>query len=167
MAKVTGPGPAELKALAERLREADPKLRLELRRNMRKAADPLVREVQASILAMPSVHGSPPGRSSLRAAIARTVAASVGMTKAGVRVDIVSLGARMPQGEQNLNKLTDQRRGWGHPVFGRHWQTRKEWTWVRQFGRPGWFEGTISDHARDVQAQIQAAMDETKRKLEG
>jgi hypothetical protein len=167
MARVTGSGPEELKSLAVRLKEADPRLRLELRRSMRKSAAPVVREVQRSILDMPSVHGSPPGRVPLREAIARTVTASVSTTASGVKLEIVSLGRRMPEGEQNLPALADRQRGWGHPVWGRHTQTRKEWTWVRQHGKTGWFERPVIDSARQVQDELQAALDETARKLGG
>jgi hypothetical protein len=162
MARVTGTGPAELKALAVRLREADPRLRLEMRRNLRKTAAPVVRRVQASIMAMPSVHGSPPGRSPLREAIARTVTSSVRTTAAGVRLDIVSLGARMPQGEQNMPAHVDARGGWGHPVYQRR---GRDPVWVRQRGKAQWFERPVIDSARQVQDELQVAMDETARKL--
>ena len=99
MARVTGSGPEELKSLAVRLKEADPKLRLEMRRAFNRTAAPVVREVQASILSMPSVHGSPPGRVPLREAIARTVTSSVSTAPSGVKLEIVSLGRRMPEGE--------------------------------------------------------------------
>lgn len=168
MTQVTGNGPGELKSLAIRLREADPRLRNEMRRNMRKAAGPMVRAVQGSVLSMPSVHGDPAGRvPPLRVAIARTVTSTVRTSKTSVELHIVSLGSRMPQGEGNMAAHVNARRGWGHPVFGRHTMTRQEWTWRRQIGKPGWFTEPVKHHARDVQAQIQAAMDETKRKLEG
>jgi hypothetical protein len=162
MTQVTGNGPGELKALAIRLKEADPRLRNEMRRNMRKAAAPMVRAVQESILSMPSVHGSPPGVVPLRAAIARTVTSSVRTSATSVELHIVSLGSRMPQGEGNMAAHVNARGGWGHPVFERR---GREPVWVRQRGKPGWFTEPVKDHARDVQAQIQAAMDETKRKL--
>jgi hypothetical protein len=164
--RITGNGPGELKSLAVRLREADPRLKNELRRNFRKEADPVVRKVQASILAMPVTRGgSPPGRVPLREAIARTVTSSVRITAKGVQVDIVSLGSRMPQGEGNMAAHVNARRGWGHPVFGRHTMPRQDWTWRRQIGKPGWFTNPVSNSARDFQDGAQAAMDETKRKL--
>jgi hypothetical protein len=162
--RITGNGPEELKSLAVRLREADPRLKNELRRNFRKEADPVVRKVQASILAMPVTRGgSPPGRVPLRAAIARTVTSSVRITAKGVQVDIVSLGSRMPQGEGNMAAHVNARRGWGHPVFERR---GRDPVWVRQTGKPGWFTNPVSNSARDFQDGAQAAMDETKRKLE-
>jgi len=167
MARVTGSGPEELKSLAVRLKEADPKLRLEMRRAFNRTAAPVVREVQASILSMPSVHGSPPGRVPLREAIARTVTSSVSTAPSGVKLEIVSLGRRMPEGEQNLNALTDRSGGWGHPVFGRHWLTRREWTWVRQHGKTGWFERPVIGSGKTAQGELEKAMEETKRKLEG
>lgn len=165
MAQVTGNGPAEMKALAVRLREADPRLKNELRRNFRKAAAPVVRKVQESILSMPVTRGgSPPGRVPLREAIARTVTSSVGITASGVRLDIVSLGSRMPQGEGSMAAHMNARGGFGHPVFERR---GRDPVWVRQRGKPGWFTNPVKDSARDVQDQVQAAMDETARKLGG
>jgi hypothetical protein len=161
---VTGGGPAEMKLLAVRLREADPALQRELRRNMRAAAGPIVARVRASILSMPAVHGSPPGRVPLREALARTVNSSVRLTPKGVQADIVSLGSRMPRGEGNLNAYTGALRGWGHPVFE---QRGREKVWVRQHGKPGWFERPITQAAPALKAAVQDAMDETKRKLEG
>lgn len=162
MTQITGSGPDGLKSLAIRLREADPRLRNEMRRNMRKAAGPMVRAVQESILAMPSVHGSRPGVIPLRAAIARTVTSTVRTSGSAVELHIVSLGSRMPQGEGNMAAHMNARGGFGHPVFERR---GREPVWVRQRGKPGWFTEPVKHHARDVQAQIQAAMDETKRKL--
>lgn len=165
MTRVTGTGPEQMKALAVRLREADPRLRNELRRNFRKSAEPVVRKVQASILSMPVTRGgSPPGRVPLRAAIARTVTSSVRITAQGVQVDIVSLGSRMPTGEGNMAAHVNARRGWGHPVFQRR---GRDPVWVREVGKPGWFQNPVTGSARDFQDGAQAAMDETKRKLGG
>jgi hypothetical protein len=162
MARVTGSGPAQLKSLGVRLKEADPRLRREMLRSFRRSATPIVRKVQASILSMPSVHGSPPGRAGLRDALARTVTSSARVTAKGAQLDIVSLGSRMPQGEGNMNAHVDARGGWGHPVFQRR---GRETAWVRQRGRAQWFERPPIDSAKQVQDELQAAMDETARKL--
>lgn len=164
MAQISGGGPAEMKALAARLREAPAGLKNELRRNMRKAAGPAVGKVKASILAMPATKGSPPGRVPLRTAIAGTVTSSVRITPTGVRLDIVSLGSRMPRGEGNMPAHVDARGGWGHPVFERGGRER---VWVRQRGKAQWFERPIIDSSPQITAAVQAAIDETDRKLGG
>jgi hypothetical protein len=187
MTVVTGDGPEKMKILVVKLREADPKLRRELLHNFRAQAAPLVAKVQNSILDMPVEHPPRPGVP-LRAEVADTVTSSVGLNKSGVRLDIVSLGRRMPEGSETLPFHLDQPQGWSHPVFGRGPRftmgrsqakrfarrptilrpmvKRGAWTWVRERGKPGWFERPISESARNVQEACQRAMDEVKRKLD-
>src|SRR5215469_18941240 len=138
MADIGGTGVNEMRALSARLRGADPKLRAALRRRMNGAAKPLTDKVKDSIMAMESHHDG-----TLRREIAGTVVSRVSMAGAGVQLTISSLGARMPEGKTNLPAETDRARGWGHPVFERHAviRHRRHWTWVRQHGKPGWFEG--------------------------
>jgi hypothetical protein len=154
--EVTGSGPADMKLLAARLREADPALRRELRRNMKALAGPVVSRVQASILSMPSHHDG-----SLRGQVARTVSASAGFTRAGVRLEIVSSGRKMPAGEDRLPGFLDSARGWNHPVFG------NRDVWRRQHGKTGWFENPITSAGPALKRAAQAAMDETAHRLEG
>jgi hypothetical protein len=177
---VTGTGPAQMKALAVKLRAADKVQKAALRRRFRAIADPTVRKVKASALAMPSRTGV--GR--LRADVAATVGSSVGITKNGVRLDILSRGSKMPPGEGNLPAYMDSPKGWMHPVYGRpgaeliaHMAAAVQprfrsgrahgrgWVWVREFGRSQWFEGPIGPAARDAQQAAQQAMEETKRFL--
>lgn len=152
--RVTGTGPAEMKLLAARLKTADPALKRDLRRNMRQIAAPTVARVRESILSMPSHHDG-----TLRGEIARTVSSSVGITKTGVRLDILSSGRKMPAGKDRLPGFTDSARGWNHPVFG------NRNVWRRQHGKPGWFELTIMRSARDAERAVQRAMGATARKL--
>jgi hypothetical protein len=160
--QVGGPGPDEMRLLAGRIRAADPTLKTELRKNMKAAAGPLVAKVQQSILDMPSRHAG-----GLRKDVARTVTSQLSIQKTGVHLAIVSYGARMPAGMTNLPALMDAPTGWGHPVFERHSRRRqrKHWTWVRQRGKPGWFENTISGEAKTIRQAAQDAMDATARKI--
>lgn len=164
MTTVTGRGPEQMALLAARIRQADPVLQRQLRARMKDAAGPVVDAVKASILAMPSHHAG-----HLRDDVAKTVTARVSFLKTGVRLDITSNGARMPQGQGNMPALIDSATGWGHPVFLRHrtLRQRKHWTWVRQRGKPGWFEQPISDKAPDLRAAVEAAMDATARQAGG
>jgi hypothetical protein len=154
-AKVTGPGPLDMKLLAARLREADPALKRELRRNFKAAAEPVAGDVEQSILLMPSRHDG-----TLRAGIARTVTVSTSFTSSGVAVRVSSLGSRMPPGKESLPFHADSARGWRHPVFG-HWDRTKG----RQYGKPEWFERPVADNAREFAAAAQRSVDEIQRKL--
>jgi hypothetical protein len=179
--RITGPGVVDMETLALRLKEADPILKRELRRKMKAAAGPLVRDVQAAILSAPSHHGG-----NLRAEIAATVSASVGISPTrGVALNILSRGSKMPPGKGTLPMHFNDDRRFHHPVFGRE-QAEAEavaarrslgkgagrghgrgWTWVHQFGHAnGWFDDTISQGALVLRMAVQAAMNETKRKLE-
>lgn len=188
MAKITGSGIEDMRALAVKLRAADPALKKELQKRFRAQARPVVRDVKQSILAMPAEHGgSKPGTVPLRAAIARTVGSSNRVTKNGIEVAVTSRGSRMPEGEETLPKHVDSARGWAHPVYARGSRfslgpsrARKyravptslrplvhqgRWTWVRQLGKPHWFEDPVLGHEARFRAAAQAAMDEIGRKL--
>jgi hypothetical protein len=180
MTVVTGTGPAQMKELAVKLRAADKVQKAALRKRFRAIAAPTVRAVRASALSQPSRTGA----GTLRADVAKTVGSSVGITKNGVRLDIVSSGSKMPAGEGNLPVYMDSPKGWMHPVFGRpeaevlaHMTAAVQkgfhsgrahgrgWVWVRQHGKPQWFEAPIGPAARDAQAAAQQAMEDTARFL--
>jgi hypothetical protein len=176
MTRITGGGTEEMRALAVKLRTADPKLKAGLRKRLRASAKPVVARVRVSIGEMPSHHDG-----TLRREVARTVSAQVGVTKNGIRLDIVSRGARMPAGKDTLPKHLDSARGFAHPVYagGPRFTTgpsrsarhpgapvsRGAWTWVRQQGKPQWFEEPIARCARELQSGAQAAMDDVARML--
>jgi hypothetical protein len=180
--RVTGPGPAQMKLLAVKLHQADPELRRDLRRQFRAIAAPTVADVRASILSMPSHHDG-----TLRGEIARTVSSSVGATRSGVRLDIVSSGRKMPPGKGELPRDTNAAK-WNHPVFARpmaeliahmtagfspkprsgHAPSRQHgrgWTWVKQTGKPHWFETAVSKNAPRARAAVLDAMSQTARRL--
>jgi hypothetical protein len=175
-AEVTGSGVTGMKLLAAKLKEADPKLKRELRRNFRAAAAPLVEDVKNSILTMPSHHAG-----QLREEVANTVVLRTSFSTAGVRVNIDSLGARMPPGKGTLPHHLDSEQGWNHPVYGRAeaeaesvalqkihgkgFGHGRAWTWRKQFGKPGWFERPITDGAREFRNAALAAIDAVEREL--
>ena len=156
-AEVTGPGVTEMKLLAARLKEADPKLKRELRKNFRDAAEPVIGDVEQSILLWPSHHDG-----TLRREIIKTVGARTSFSSSGVRVSIDSTGSKMPPGKGTLPHHIDSDKGWNHPVYARgdrftlrrsrarKYRHLKEslkplvkqgaWTWTHQLGKPGWFE---------------------------
>jgi hypothetical protein len=181
-AEVTGSGVLDMKLLAARLKEADPVLKRNLRRNFRAAAAPLVEDVKNSILTMPSHHAG-----KLREQVAGTVVLRTSFSSAGVRVNIDSLGARMPAGKGTLPHHLDSDKGWNHPVYPRgprftlrtsrarkyrHLAEGKRplvkqgaWTWVHQEGKPGWFERPITDGAREFRDAALAAITAVEREL--
>lgn len=155
MATVTGGGKEELRRLAAQLRTADPKLRRNLVSAMRKAAGPVVKATQDAILDSPSKHDG-----TLRREVAKTVSSAISTAGSQVTLNIISSGSRMPEGKENLPAYLNDATRWRHPVFGHE-------PWVPQSSRAeGWFDQTISGQARDLQAAVQGAMDETARQLE-
>jgi hypothetical protein len=158
-----GPGPRDLAALSARLKTADARLRRDVRKALARQAEPLVRKVQRSAMEIPAEH-DPDG--SLRAAIARTIAASITYPRRGVRVTIVSRGSRMPAGQENLPAYTNRPQGWRHPVYARG--PRRGWTWREQTsGRAGWFERPIEASRGEIKRDLERALDETARYLDG
>jgi hypothetical protein len=155
MAEARVTGGEQLKLLAAQLKDADPALKRELRRNFKAAAEPVIGDVQQSILLMPSHHDG-----TLRAGIARTVTVSTSLTGDGVAVRVSSLGSRMPPGKESLPFHADSAKGWRHPVFG-HWERTKR----PQYGKPEWFERPVADNAREFAAAAQRSVDEIQRKL--
>jgi hypothetical protein len=182
LSEITGPGVTDMLQLSLKLRAADPKLRRELYKNLKGASQPVVRRVQDSIRSMPA-HTE----RGLREEVARTVYAAVSNRKSGVQLSIVSAARRMPQGKESLPAHLDSARGWAHPVYAggsrfrlgpsraRKYKRLRpskvplvhlgQWTWVRQLGKPQWFEQPIINSYRDLRAAAQRALDETARDL--
>jgi hypothetical protein len=160
-AQVTGDGVLRMKLLAARLKEADPALKRELRKKFRDAAQPLVEDVQKSILTMPSRRKE----GTLRAEVAKTVVLRTSFSSAGVRVNIDSLGQKMPPGKDTLPRHLDSVKGWNHPVWGHGPRGKWHWTRRRQHGKPGWFERPITDGAREFRDAALAAIAETGKHL--
>lgn len=188
MAQIKGTGISDMRELAVKLRAADPALKRDLQKRFRAQARPVVRAVQRSILEMPAEHGgSKPGTVPLRTAVARTVGSSARVRKDGIEVAITSRGSRMPQGEESMPKHLDSSRGFAHPVYARGARfslrpsrARKyrgvprsarplvhegRWTWVRQLGKPQWFEAPVQQSAAQWRREAQAAIDEVRRRL--
>jgi hypothetical protein len=175
-AQVTGSGVDSMKLLAARLKDADPKLKRELRRRFKDAAEPVAGDVEQSILLMPSRHDG-----TLRREVAKTISLRTMFTISGVRVQIDSLGQKMPEGKGTLPHHLDSDKGWEHPVFGRPepeaesvalqklhgkgFGHGRAWTWRHQFGKPGWFEKPIIDNAREFRNAALAAIAETEKHL--
>jgi hypothetical protein len=168
-----------MKLLAAKLKVADPKLRRSLSKRLRAACQDAADAASMAVFEMGGV-----AQKGLREEVSKTVhvTSTTGRT---VQVTIHSTGSRMPEGKTNLPKHIDSAKGWAHPVFARGPRfrpgpskarkysgqpnppmvNRAAWTWVRQIGRPGWFEEPIIAHAPQMQRACQDAIDETLRDL--
>lgn len=159
-------GGIELRRLLRDLKQqARGDLARKLRRNIRRAADPVVTDLRGAVLRV-NVTADPPGRRPGRAYRNRPhlrakVAAAIGVTitQKGVRIR-VNANKVGPYGSV-LSKYLDaeiaQYRRWRHPVFGHD-------VWAVQHGQP-WFFNTIDGHVDDFRRAVLDAIDEVRDEL--
>ena len=134
-------------------RDFDKKLYAQLRKAMREAGGPIVDDVKAEIMRIPS---SGKYRGGVRAALAAGTSVSIGASSersAGIRIK--TSPRRLPPGKRPLAKAFEKG-SFRHPVFARAWLRRNRQKWVVQAGRP-YFGATIARHYPDVQERLQAA----------
>lgn len=148
-----------LKALSKALAaEADgKKLKRDLAKEIRKAAEPAVSEAKGRIMGMRSA-GLPKSGPPLRTAIAREVKAEARLSgfTAGARVKAKK--RKMPRGFDNAPKRTNRAAGWRHPLWGRG-------EYVHQVGRPDWFDDSMANNAQKYRAAVLAAMEDAARRI--
>jgi hypothetical protein len=156
--KMTGNGPADLKAISKRIRStATPKqIRKDLTAGLKAGAQPAAVKVKAAALALPA---KPGGKSTgLRKKMARVTNVQVrtGGNQAGVKVRI----SRARMGSQaSLPKVTNEGL-WRHPVYG----NREHW--VRQLSRRGWFDGAAASAAGSVGRELKRVVDTIQKRIE-
>jgi len=160
--RVSGPGVRKLTELAAQLEVAPADLRRNMRERLTAEAEPLVRKTKESILTMRAKSQA----RTFRGEIANTVSSRVRAGGSRVTIEIRADGRMMPPGMTLLPGWTDLARGWGHPVFA-HGTNRRKWHWVHQTGKPGWFERPLLESRTNLKAAVQAAIDDTTRKLTG
>lgn len=165
-------GGIELRKLLRDLKQqARGDLARKLRRNIRRAADPVVTDLRGAVMRV-DVTADPPGRRPGRAYRNRPhlrakVAAAIGVTitQKGVRIR-VNANKVGPYGSA-LSKYLDaeiaQYRRWRHPVFGRVTRGGDE-VWAVQHGQP-WFFNTIEGHVDDFRRAVLDAIDEVRDEL--
>lgn len=126
------------------------RLRRDLGKELRKAAQPIVMDARTNILGMPS--SARGARIPLRATIAREVKVQTRWSgrNTGVRIRVGK--RKMPRGFRNAPKRLNSGRGWRHPVFG------DLETWVQQSGRPSWFHDATRSHRPEVRRAVLRAM---------
>lgn len=167
VAKLSVTGQAELKALGARLKEAGDKgLTRELRKGLRAAAGPAVRDTQHAVRTLP-VRGArgggtfsraahhrgkqrPKGGFGLRATIAQATKAETKIS-GSARVVIRTFARFLPESQRRLPRYLDRQKGWRHPVFG------DRENWVAQYGKP-WFAATLKKHGPKVRGECLDAM---------
>lgn len=167
-AEVTSPDLVDL-AVAIKYEEDGAVMRREFVRNLRAAVDPAAKEAKASIMSMPS-GGLRQDGGSLRAAVAKQVKTQVSLTtrKAAVKVKIKK--NKYPRGFNNAPKALQLAGGWRHPVVqkplgkGVHGPLPAP-RWVKQVGKPGWFDEPLRSHRARYRAAVEEAMQHTADRI--
>lgn len=180
---ITPAGGTDLRRLAATMKTADKDLKRRLARTLKAEGEPLAREVQAAVRALP-VAGTRGGGSKqrlragverskkqaaarkrltaqgtgLRESIARVTKASARTSSSGVRLTIKVDTSKLPRRQRKLPEHLDNPAGWRHPVFG-----NRE-VWVQERGRP-WFGVTIDRHARGITVALRDAVRDFARTL--
>jgi hypothetical protein len=96
---------------------------------------------------------------SLRAAVAKQTKLSVRTAGKHPGISIYVLKSGMPRGFKNAPKYLQVAKGWRHPVFGD--KTR----WVRQIGKPGWFDETLRPFREPAKKAAGDALDAVARRI--
>jgi hypothetical protein len=156
--------PENLQALARAVRAEDngKELRRELLRNLRTAVKPAIASAKTSILSLPS-NGLRPAGASLRRAVAKQIKQEVRLSARSAKVTVMVRRRDMPRGFKNAPKVLSNASGWRHPSF----PSRKDGSrpWVRQVGKPRWFDDPMRAHAPEYRAAVKAAMDKTADRI--
>ncbi|MFF2009173.1 hypothetical protein ACFVWY_08880 [Streptomyces sp. NPDC058195] len=160
-------GTGQLVTLSRRLRAAGgPRLRQNLARRTRRAAEPLHRDLQQAIrtVQLPgsgrSGRGGPsPTTRPLRATLARGIRISVRQgAQPGARVWMDR--ARLPPDLRNMPWVIENGRV-RHPVFGHRRR------WATQWARPsGWWSRTVQAGTPRMRAEIERVLRDVRRDLE-
>lgn len=136
--------------------EADGKiLRRELLKELKATTTPLISDLKAAALAIPST-GTHEG-AALRPAIAASLKPTVRLSGQGTGVKIRASKTPQVRGfslaARRMNKQSFRRR-----VFGGD-------TWVEQTGQPGWFDDTTKNRSDDIRRDVLKAIDDTVRMI--
>ncbi|WP_432124064.1 hypothetical protein [Streptomyces sp. C10-9-1] len=160
-------GTGQLVELSRRMRAAGgPRLRRNTARRIRRAAEPLHRDLRQQVLAMRlassgrAKRGGPsPTRRPFRPMLAGGIRISVRTAGSpGARVWI-DRGRIEPKARNVLNQL-DQTGRLRHPVFG----NRKRW--ASQWGKAGWWTRTVSAAMPRMRAEVARVLDDVRRDLQ-
>jgi len=94
----------------------------------------------------------------LRARIAKGVKVRIAASENGRQVGVFIDSKGSDPVSKMLKRSWDRDGGWRHPVFADAVnQTRKQWTWVPQYGRP-YFGGVINRHKPQIEEAVRKAL---------
>jgi hypothetical protein len=162
-------GTGQLIELSRRLKAAGgPRVKANLARRIRRAAEPLKDDLQQTIRSLPmrsdgrkagSRGGPSPTTRPLRATIAGAVRISVRTSgNPGARVWIDK--DRLPTDLRNMASVMNSGTGRiRHPVFG----NRKRW--ANQWTTPLWWDKTVDKHTPRMQRQVAEVLKDVKNSL--
>ncbi|MFJ2477121.1 hypothetical protein ACIOWI_29805 [Streptomyces sp. NPDC087659] len=164
--QITGTG--QLLELSRRLKTAGgPRLRANLARRIRRAAEPMHRDLQQSITGLQITSqsrragkrgGPSPTTRPLRAGIAAAIRISVRTgANPGARVWVDP--SRLPSGVTMgvVARLNEGRLR--HPVFG------NDSRWVQQNAAPGWWTKTAARHTPRMRAEVERVLNDVRNSL--
>lgn len=161
--RITGTG--QLLELGRRLRAAGgPRLQQNFGRRIRRAAEPLRRDLQTTMRGLSitssgrnSRGGPSPTTRPLRATIADAVRINVRYgSNPGARI-WVDRGA-LPADLRNMPTVLNEGRV-RHPVFGNR---RK---WATQWAPPGWWDKTLREHETRMRAEVERVLNDVAQLL--
>lgn len=167
-------GGKDFHRLATRIGKLDKEVQKELKARLRKTAKPIVNEVKAEVLSLPSGNGKSSirvkqgQRISLRAAIAKAVGADVRTTRKGagvhIRVKKKRFLAVSDRNNANLPWYVQGRpkRGWKHPVFGA--EMDKPENWPIQKPSP-YLDDTVKKHKEEFAKEVNEAFADALTKV--
>ncbi|MFI1767524.1 hypothetical protein ACH41H_36505 [Streptomyces sp. NPDC020800] len=146
----------DLRRISRELRAMDDKkLKAKFRRELRKAAQPLVPKVRQSIRNIPSQQAySPDG---LRAALSRATRVEVKTTGREAGVAIRVDGRKMPAHMKSLPSMVEGKKRWRHPVFGHD-------VWVDQPKQP-YFYNVVRSAGVQARRAVNRVLDDISREI--
>jgi hypothetical protein len=149
----------QLQLLASALAQEEDgkKLRRQLARDLRRAVEPALGEIRSGLMAMPSTGALPTEGGPLRTEVLKHLKASARLSgrKTGVQIRIRKRG---PRGFAMAARRLNRDKGWRHPVFGRE-------VWVRQIGKPGYFDDPLRQRRGEYRDAVRRVMRETAARI--
>jgi hypothetical protein len=158
----------QLAALTRTLRQTaeGKELLKQLRKDLRRQAQPMVPAVRSSIRGLPSRGESRRrGRKSLRAEMARAVTLQVKTSGRGAGISVFMSPKKMPDGKKGLPGYFERIPGkerLRHPVFG----NREVWVQAQNVPPGGYFTRTVRPAEARVRAAIETTVNDLVRRIE-
>jgi hypothetical protein len=170
----------EFNLVLKQAKAFDRKIYLNLRRDLRKAAESAAKDVREDVKKAPrkviaatrfrkqkivAGHTFAFGRHQLREHIAKGVKVQIAATDRSRRVGVFIVSRGSDPTSKMLKRAWDREKGWRHPVFADAAnRERTEWKWVPQVGRP-YFGSVIQSHAPQIETAVKKALADTVAQL--